>query len=379
MKVVFICGSLEQGRDGVGDYVRQLALSLAEAGHEVAITAINDRFTTGVLENTIETGLWQVKGLRLPEMMDAKEKAAFLKGWISVFSPDWISLQYVPFSFHRKGLCFGLANMLHKAGGKAKWHFMVHEFSVGLDVESDLKLRIWGFVQQYLMKNLIRVLKPQVIHTHAQVYKKLLEGYGAEVGILPLFSNIPVLHTDNVSDKLATKADEHSIIDIVVFASIQENSPIEQLAKEAAAYAKAHNKMVNLVFLGRSGSRKQYWIDQWESAGLTVDLKGEQPEEKVSEILSKVRFGIFTTPIVLVEKSGAVAAMREHGVHLLCVSRAWNSRTVQVGENPFAIPEYREGELEAFFKKQPDFSYLPTLKKTTEQFVSNLSSTDNIK
>ena len=41
MKLIFICGSLEPGRDGVGDYTRRLAGELIRQGHQIAIIALN--------------------------------------------------------------------------------------------------------------------------------------------------------------------------------------------------------------------------------------------------------------------------------------------------------------------------------------------------
>ena len=46
MKIVFICGSAQPGKDGVGDYVRLLALSLLKMGHQAAIVAYNDKFVS---------------------------------------------------------------------------------------------------------------------------------------------------------------------------------------------------------------------------------------------------------------------------------------------------------------------------------------------
>jgi Trk K+ transport system NAD-binding subunit len=43
MKIAFICGSLEPGRDGVGDYTRRLAGELVKQQHEVLVIAFNDR------------------------------------------------------------------------------------------------------------------------------------------------------------------------------------------------------------------------------------------------------------------------------------------------------------------------------------------------
>ena len=42
MKIAFLCGSLEPGFDGVGDYVRMLASEVIVQGHQAVIVAIND-------------------------------------------------------------------------------------------------------------------------------------------------------------------------------------------------------------------------------------------------------------------------------------------------------------------------------------------------
>ena len=44
MRIVFLCGSLEQGRDGVGDYTRKLAGQLIRCGHNVVAVSLNDNY-----------------------------------------------------------------------------------------------------------------------------------------------------------------------------------------------------------------------------------------------------------------------------------------------------------------------------------------------
>ena len=45
MKIVFLCGSLEPGRDGVGDYTRMLAAEIIRKGHNAAIVALADKYS----------------------------------------------------------------------------------------------------------------------------------------------------------------------------------------------------------------------------------------------------------------------------------------------------------------------------------------------
>ena len=63
MKIIFLTGSLEKGRTGVGDYTRLLVSECKRLGHEVQTIALNDLFI-----KTIWNGeLSGVQCLRLPK------------------------------------------------------------------------------------------------------------------------------------------------------------------------------------------------------------------------------------------------------------------------------------------------------------------------
>src|ERR1700730_16908643 len=104
MKIIFICGSLEPGRDGVGDYTRRLAGKLILLGHDAAAVALNDPHIQDELAGTQPVDGVTVPVLRMPSAMDAKLRFQRVKEWIEPFRPGWISLQFVPYAFHPKGL-----------------------------------------------------------------------------------------------------------------------------------------------------------------------------------------------------------------------------------------------------------------------------------
>jgi len=371
LRILFICGCAEPGRDGVGDYVRRLSLDLIAQGHLVAVAAINDKYVTELEGAGKAFNQGQLSVCRLPAVMDEAERMTQLKNWVELLKPDYLSLQYVPFSFNPKGLIFGLTNNLAAAGGNRKWHIMFHELWVGMTTESTLKERLWGAVQRYLTKGLLKGLKPAVVHTHTDLYKKQLERIGAQVTLLPLFSNIPVLHPAVVAEKMTKSVSLSKRVSIVIFGGIHGGAPIQDLAADVQAFQQQHKLEVELIIIGRSGREQERWVEEWTKAGLLIRPVGEQSEAQVSQYLEAAQVGIFTTPIALVEKSGSVAAMREHGIQLLCVSRDWTPK-LQLEKNPFHIMEYKKGNLEAFFKQAPDFTYMPTLSKVSAQFIANL-------
>jgi hypothetical protein len=372
MKVMFICGSIEQGRDGVGDYTRRLCQQLASDGVEVALTAIHDGHIKEVQDFVQDTAGAEIPMYRLPSVLDEATRFQLLQKRIAEFNPDWLSLQYVPFSFHPKGLSFGLAKGLLNAAGGRKWQIMVHEIAVGMPTGSAPKEMLWGKVQKYLLQHLIKVLQPLVVHTHTLVYKKQLEKFGARVTMLPLFSNIPLVYPEAVADKLAGNAAGKQPVDLLVFATVQLGAPIREFTRDVQQYEKTKGVKFRMVFLGRGGRAQADWMQEWKAAGLEAIELGEQNEQKISEIMAAATFGIFSTPLVLTGKSGAVAAMREHGIHLLCVSGKWEARGIKITEDPFGIMEYRKGNLDSFFEGKSDFSILPTVPSVAGQFMSDL-------
>src|SRR5215207_4250355 len=99
MIISFICGSLEPGRDGVGDYCYRLATELTRAGHQASIIALNDPFISRLVQNNQVVDETSIKILRLPANLPSKQKNKIAKQFIDVTRPHWISLQFVPYSF----------------------------------------------------------------------------------------------------------------------------------------------------------------------------------------------------------------------------------------------------------------------------------------
>ncbi|MEL6941422.1 MAG: hypothetical protein AAFO82_02035, partial [Bacteroidota bacterium] len=102
--ILFICGSLEQEKDGVGDYSRRLAGEMTRKGHKVFLLAINDMYSTEVEETEqydLETA---IESYRLPKWLTLQEKKRLAASFIQRKNPNWLSLQYVPFSFNDRGI-----------------------------------------------------------------------------------------------------------------------------------------------------------------------------------------------------------------------------------------------------------------------------------
>jgi hypothetical protein len=339
VKILFICGSLEPGNDGVGDYTARLASELLRIGHKVSILAFNDKFSIH-----LSSGAGEVPILRMPSDWALKTRFLKAKDWINEFKPDWISLQFVIFSFNKKGLPFGLASRLSALGTHCKWHIMFHELWVQKQKKFNIKRYLWGIAQRKLINNLIKKLNPRIIHTNTSLYQKKLTELGFQAHILPLFSNIPnIAHLERLKN---TALKPNGKLIFVIFGTIHPGVPVKDFVEEVSNYAIKSGIQSTLTVIGRCGNEQESWIRCWTAAGMMVNKLGEQSAINISKVLGAATFGISTTDIALIQKSGSVAAMYEHGLPVICIPCRW-----QFKRNPgIVVPKgtvvYQAGNVE---------------------------------
>lgn len=365
MKIVFICSSLESGKDGVGDYTRRLVGELIRQGHDASIIALHDRHIESI-EEVIQTEQdTTISVLRLPACISWEKRVKGAKKYIERVEPEWLSLQYVPFGFHDKGLHWGLAERLLSIGQGRKWHIMFHELWVGIDIYSGIKLKIWGNIQRIFIIELLHKIKFRAIHTQSLCYKKLLlKDLEYEAYYLPLFSNIPLVDFGedlNNNEKY-----------IVIFGAIHSSSEAKILATEVAEYCLQNNTKVSLKIIGKSGVEKYSWIQAWRSVGLEAELLGEQPQEVISKVLWNATIGLSCTALAVIDKSGSVAAMRLHGLPVLCVAPHWFPRGIDKIEVPHGITEYQKGNFAGVFEIGKKNNNFTSLKDIALRFIKDI-------
>ena len=111
--VALVCGRLEPGHDGVGDYTRTLAGACAQAGVQVALIGLNDSHVKG--SATREDCGYPV--LRLPARANWADNVPVAADFINEMGLKWVSFQFVPYSYGKRGLVSGLAEKLEPLGG----------------------------------------------------------------------------------------------------------------------------------------------------------------------------------------------------------------------------------------------------------------------
>jgi hypothetical protein len=329
LKILFVCSCLEPGRDGVGDYTRRLAAELISRGHECAVLSLADHQVKVPTKCDFNETGQTVSGLRLPLQDSWPARLRQAMSFCDGFAPDWVSWQIVPYGFDRRGLSFGLGRRLREISRKYKNQIMFHEIWIGEQENSSRKNKIIGKLQKLIIKDLIKKLRPRVIHTHTPLYQHLLGTMGFHVLILPLFGNISLTsrsRTQWLKEKWPEggpqfhAANRSSWWIFVLFGSIHPEWDAEDFWLKATDAARKAGKNCLLISIGRpggAGERILRGLRQHEGNSWRVLNLDMQPEDDISQCLLMADFGVSTVPPENIFKSGTAVAMMEHGLPVI--------------------------------------------------------------
>jgi glycosyltransferase involved in cell wall biosynthesis len=358
VKILFIVGSLEPGKDGVGDYTRTLGAECARLGYETFLMSLNDWW--------IDKPSRGSRTLRLPSTMPWASRIKAGRTFLVENHPDLVSLQYVPYSFHPAGLSFALPKIVQAIIGRVPAHLMLHELWIGSQIGAPFKVKVFGFCQRRITKSLVTGLALRVIHTSNVVYARLLSRHGIHAKILPLFGSVPVTANAAVTPR------DDNVLRLGLFGSIHpEWSPEELFAR-----LQALGKRIHVCHIGRIGPGESLWNEVVHRYDAEIQFQrfGEQSFENISQFFLSVDLGVATTPLSLIGKSSTVAAMLDHGLPVI-VSRNDVHFQGIAEENPASerlirIDENFLDRVKAIKRLDPD----PSLPRIAKQFLSDLAS-----
>jgi hypothetical protein len=329
VKLVFLCSSLAPGRDGVGDYVRQLANACTAAGHVCLLVALHDKHLAA------NTPLLQQRNeVRFSASLTWTRRTALLSELLQEFNPHWISWQIVGYGFNPKGILpramFPLASVARS------WpnHVMLHELWLGIARADPLRQRLVGALQRRNLLAFLHHLGPASLHTTNGAYQLALARRGWPADILPLFGNMPVVPTKrDEAETLLAQLGGSTVPAApramgVIFGTIHPQwKPEVTLAwlRSAAAHS---GRKIALFAVGRPGSHGAKLLSQhaYATADVPIISIGAHPPETISQLLHAADFGVATHPWGLIEKSGSTVALLEHGVPVLVPRDDWQSR-----------------------------------------------------
>ncbi|MEX6689943.1 hypothetical protein QTN47_20715 [Danxiaibacter flavus] len=356
MKIIFLCGSMQPGKDGVGDYVRCLSDKVITQGHSVAVIALNDKHVDVADETIQKTNSHKLRVLRLPSNTSLKRRLGQALNWINDQDPDWLSIQFVPYAFQEKGMPFVFVQHIRKLAGTRKTHIMFHETWVG---NNKLKLRIILRIQQFLIKKMVDRINPLVIHTHLPLNAWRLQKMGYRPLKLPLFSNIPV--------KKETAIAEKKIFRIGLFNQVQQNDTIANFLTRIGWEAILDGLKPEILIMGGADAELRAFGDF--ASGLkpywnAVTYTGFLDEDSLSEKLQTCHLGLTPVPRHILGKSGSVAAFISHGIPVAAPIVSKGQRSDDIG---FFSPE-----LWAAILTQPNLQNMRKLKSAAKHAAHNI-------
>lgn len=326
MRILFICSSLEPGRDGVGDYTRKLAAELVKQQFKIILIAFNDRFIReDFIECTQPDENETLEVIRFSSNTELTFRLNYIKKLATQYSFDWISLQYVPYGFNKKGIPFYLPKAFAKLRAKARWHIMFHETWIGMSAVSPFTHKVYGYFQKKIIAALIKKLKPNLLTTTNLVYQLALQEKNFNAERLPLFSNISVYEQDEsyvsaLEKKYAVNLKTGEYFRLGIFGTLY---PEAQLSDLVPAFIKEKHtgKKIMIIVFGKNSRPEELNKLKQQLPGAVVCIElGELAPCHTSNVFKLLDEAVLCTPVEYIGKSGAYAALRLHGVKVVSLS-----------------------------------------------------------
>lgn len=355
MRIAFLLGGL--GLGGVADYTRLLAGALRPHGVESLIIALADRQRTAVAsEETTEARL-----LALPAGLTWRARVAAAEAALADFDPDWVSLQFVPFAFNRKGIVALEGRWLARLLAGRRAHLMMHELWVEpLPRPVRPRRRLLRSMQRAAILRLLGAIRPELLHTSNEVYRQLLGAAGVSAGLLPLFGNVPVeARPERGWLEEALRAAGHDLARRPMlfgfFGGIAPEWDGRELFSKLSRTLERMGREGVVLSAGAAGALEER-MDLWRRRHPRLGFLalGVQPMQRISAYLQALDFGLTSYPHALIGKSSSVMAMLEHGVPVIL---DWGDLRPEV---PAIDPEFAAlvlrpgGDLDEFLGAPPE-------------------------
>ena len=285
MKIVFILGKYQPGRCGISDYVRLLATELQRRGHHCRKISADPE-----------------SGPSLSEISQSLPKA------------DLVSLQFAPYAFSQSGTSGDDLTALAETLSRRKTHVLFHEIWIGSYPEASWKQKFRGWRQRSEILRFLGRARPCLTQTTNSAYLHRLNCQGIEAKYLYLFGNIPFERA-----KSSRRQNSNNELEAVHFGTLYDNFPYETLVCRLSQLGEGMDIKSRILVLGRQRERSGLSKLQGaaEAKGIEIEVTNERPDDEISRRLQLSGLGFSTTPYDVLGKSGATAAMLEHGLPVI--------------------------------------------------------------
>jgi len=354
MRILFICGSLNPGHDGVGDYSRSLAYTFIKHGYQAEILAINERQLARETINFVQQeGGLNINTYRLSSLFTWKQRQELANEIIFRYNPHFISLQVVPFSFDSKGLPFFLPNWLRglkKASGA--WHIMFHELWVADSKANSFKEYIIRELQRFIIKKLLNAIGTDKVSTSNEYYKYMLKKIGYEAVLMPIFSNLPK-GTLTGHPSITNRAD--TIVGVFFGSFLSDDRIVEKIDQLSKTIRLQMNKKLIIFQIGKKTNEIHNFLEQSNKLeNVEASSLGFMSADAAANIMASADIGLSNYYPELIQKSGSIASMLYNGLPVILLSK--NVKPVDIPV-PEIIQLENIGDINKFIKIDKNFDW----------------------
>jgi hypothetical protein len=240
---------------------------------------------------------------------------------------------------------------------------MFHELWNGGNLHSKLSHRFLGLFEKHISFSLVKKLKPRLCTTSNALYHQWLNDAKIANETLPLFSNIRSQTNEQNFKSISENA-------VAIFGQLES----EELGREliSAAIKLADGRPLKWRVFGLAGPK---WEKVLRKKGIFFHSSGQLGEEELSLALRSCRFGLASTNIYRIRKSGSALAMLENGLPLLVGRSGWSPRHyTSHSELPGGCLECWSNPSWDNLPKNNQFKKPPSPYEIAQRFVSLLNA-----
>ena len=308
LKIHLIAAALPPLLDGIGDYTACIAAELAKSA---TVTIL-----TGAPAPT------PIPGVRIETVFSADDPASVrgIADFVKSNPPDWVLLQYNPFSYGRWGLNLHLPGVMHRlrhASPKTQVAVMAHETFMPVVNWQSAIMTLW---QRWQFRRIAGAAAVLFFSTEASAAKYRHKFQEIPIVHLPVGSNIPFQQCSRLEARKALEIHEDTLV-LGLFGTMHISRMMERV-KSACQIVKQRGKDVVVLYVGPHGQAVR------DALGATPLLaEGALPYTEISRRFAAM--DIYLVPFVdgISTRRGTLMCGLQHGVALVG-TRGYNTDTM---------------------------------------------------
>lgn len=296
MKIDLISSALPPALDGIGDYTAHLAAELAGSAKVRVLTGRAQQWDA-------------LPHVEVISAFDSKSPSTFnaLTTQIAADPPDWIVLQYNPFSYGRRGLNLRLPQVMRsirRGGFGTKFALMVHEPFVPVLDWKHAAMTTW---QRWQLWQLGRNADVIFFSIEPWAHKFARWFPGRPVRCLPVGSNIPLVPTDRAAARAVLGIEPETVV-LGFFGTAHNSRLLPWVRGAAQSLARQGRKALTLYV----GPDREVMCEAL--AGLPLRAEGALPGDEVSRRFAAM--DIHLSPFVdgISTRRGSFLTGLQHGL-----------------------------------------------------------------